>query len=243
MSHVAILREKGMSLDKIEEYKAAFNLFDPEGAGVITTESLRKILNDSFGQSFGDEDLQYMLRQFLPGDGRSEVDFPTFALSLHSKMGDPRYNEAFGDAFDLFDTQKGGELSKEDLVYGMAKLNEKLTDAEAEEMLKVAKKKDDFVRVMSSSMAADLGSGGGGGGGGNTAAVSGAGAPAPSSTGGGPPRAGGSFTPPYPKHSHSSSPLIKPTHLLLSLRLFVQDHHQHPVVVAHPGQAVRSSPT
>lgn len=193
-----------MSLDKIEEYRAAFSLFDPDNRGTITTDNLRKVLNESFGQSFGDEDLQYMLRQFLPGEGASEVDFPTFALSLHSKMGDPRYNEAFGDAFDLFDTQKGGELSKEDLVYGMAKLGERLTDAEADEMLKVAKKKDDFVRVMSTSMAADLGggggggggSGGGGGGGGVAAAPSASSAPAPAAPGGGgggPPRPGEFF--------------------------------------------------
>jgi Ca2+-binding EF-hand superfamily protein len=30
-------------------------------------------------------------------------------------LQDPRYNEAFGDAFDLFDTHKTGELTKEDL--------------------------------------------------------------------------------------------------------------------------------
>ena len=44
-----------------------------------------------------------MLAQF--GEG-GEVDFFAFASTLHEKMADPRYNEAFGDAFDLFVTDK-----------------------------------------------------------------------------------------------------------------------------------------
>jgi hypothetical protein len=83
--------------------------------------------------------------------------------TLHAKMGDPRYNGAFGDAFDLFDVSKLGELSRDDLQSGMLKLGEQLTDAEAEQMLKVAKKKDDFVRAMSNAVAATSAAGPAGG--------------------------------------------------------------------------------
>ena len=101
--HLAFLKSKGLTFDKVEEYKAAFTLFDPTGTGAVTVESLGEVLNGKFGQSYAPEDLQYMLRQFLPADGSATtVDFPTFALSLHAKTQDPRYNEAFGAAFTLF---------------------------------------------------------------------------------------------------------------------------------------------
>ena len=80
------------------------------------------------------------------------VTFEAFALSLHQKMGDPRFGDAFGDAFDLFDVDKRGELSKGDLIDGMLKLGETLTDIEAEEMLKITKKKDDFVKSMTTAV-------------------------------------------------------------------------------------------
>ena len=95
-----------------------------------------------------------MLRQFSSrAADTGEVDFSAFATSMHEKMADARFNEAFGDAFDLFDSNKSGELSKVELMTGMSMLGETLTEAEADEMLKIAKKKDDFVRAMSHSLA------------------------------------------------------------------------------------------
>jgi Ca2+-binding EF-hand superfamily protein len=153
------LKEKGLSTQRIEELKAAFDLFDYDRSGRITAEKLGYILNEKFNQAFSNEDLSYMLRQFSDS---AEVDFVTFAWSLHQKMSDSRYNEAYGDAFDILDIGKTGELTKDDLQTGLGKLGETLTDAEAEEMLKVAKKKDDFVRAMTNASAGSGGSGGGG---------------------------------------------------------------------------------
>ena len=50
-------------------------------------------------------------QQFSGGDAGA-VDFFAFATTLHSRMADPRYNESFGDAFDLFTNASGaGELT------------------------------------------------------------------------------------------------------------------------------------
>lgn len=216
---IATLRGKGISGDRIDEFKAAFALFDFDSGGTITPEKLGLILNDKFGQNYSADDLKYMLRQF--GD-ENQVDFVQFATSMHEKMSDPRYNEAFGDAFDLFDTQKSGELTKSDLLDGMMKLGESITEPEAEEMLKTAKKKDDFVRTMTAAAA-----GGGGLGSGAPAAAPAAAGPAaagpagpaarpgPAAPGarpggagpaapGGPPRPGGASVLPL---SHAGSPL------------------------------------
>lgn len=159
-AQISTLKEKGISADKIAEYRAAFELFDDDQSGKITAEKIGRLLS-KFDQSFGQADLEYMLKQF---DEKMDVDFVKFALTLDGKMKDPKYNEAFGDAFDLFDITRSGELSRGDIIAGMTKLGESLTEAEAEEMLKIAKKKDDFVRTMSNAVMA-TGAGGGGGGG------------------------------------------------------------------------------
>lgn len=57
------LREKGLTADKIDEYKAAFDLFDTDRSGRLTADKLGAVLNDKFGQGFSYDDLSYMLRQ------------------------------------------------------------------------------------------------------------------------------------------------------------------------------------
>ena len=127
------LLNKGISKDKVDEFAAAFALFavPVDGGHRITLESLRAMLA-KFGQDYGEDDLKYMLRQFSSraGDGSAGVDFDAFATSMHEKMADTRFNEAFGDAFDLFDSNKSGELSKVELMTGMQMLGETLTEAE-----------------------------------------------------------------------------------------------------------------
>lgn len=191
------LKEKGIGQDKVEEYKAAFDMFDTDRSGRITVAKLGAVLNDRFGQNFSQDDLGYMLRQFgEPGSGAADngVDFVSFALSLHEKLNDARYNEAFGDAFDLFDVTKSGELTRDDLQNGLNKLGETLTDAEADEMLKVAKKKDDFVRAMSNAATGGIASSSGAAGGAAPAAAAagpaGPGAARPAGPGGPPGPAG-----------------------------------------------------
>lgn len=189
---VAKLKEKGITPDRIDEYKAAFDLFDVDRTGIITVATLGKLLNEKFDQSFGADDLKYMLQQF--GDGDS-IDFVAFATSLHEKMADPRYNEAFGDAFDLF---SGGmpELTSDALRSNMLKLGETLTPAEADEMIKVAKKKDDFVRTMTNAVSATAApapaaAGGGGAAAGAAAPAAAAAAPAGAAASPAGPAAGG----------------------------------------------------
>lgn len=88
-----------------------------------------------------------------------------------------------------------------DLIDGMFKLGETLTDGEAEEMLKIAKKKDDFVRTMTASMtsaggAGPMGAGAPAGGGGAGAPAGGTPAAGGSSAGAAAPKPSGGLPPP-----------------------------------------------
>lgn len=68
------------------------------------------------GQTYSQTDYEYMLRQFSGRDTDDPVDFETFATNLHAKMGDARYNEAFGDAFDLLVKESPDEVLTADLL-------------------------------------------------------------------------------------------------------------------------------
>jgi Ca2+-binding EF-hand superfamily protein len=196
-----LLLSRGISRDKIDEYAAAFALFSEPSGGShkITLDSLRAMLA-KFGQDFAEEDLRYMIRQFNTKADAVSVSFEDFAMNMHEKMADARFNEAFGDAFDLFDGNKSGEISKVELMTGMQMLGETLTEAEADQMIKVAKKKDDFVRAMTQSMAGvSVGGGGGGGAVAAPAPAAGAAAPSPAAAGGaGPARPAGPGAPAGP---------------------------------------------
>jgi Ca2+-binding EF-hand superfamily protein len=100
-----------------------------------------------------------MISEFA-GDGKTMIDFQTFATKMNGKKD--MWGSAFGDAFDLIDSDKTGKISKEKLKAVMLTLGEKLTDEEAEEMVKVGGgSKQAFITALSG----DLGGGGGGGGG------------------------------------------------------------------------------
>jgi hypothetical protein len=45
----ARLAERGINRDKLEEYAAAFRLFDADNTGLITVDNLRYILEEQFG--------------------------------------------------------------------------------------------------------------------------------------------------------------------------------------------------
>jgi len=198
-----LLLSRGISRDKIDEYGAAFALFSEPSGGShkITLDSLRAMLA-KFGQDFAEDDLRYMIRQFNTKADAVSVSFEDFAMNMHEKMADARFNEAFGDAFDLFDGNKSGEISKIELMTGMQMLGETLTEAEADQMIKVAKKKDDFVRAMTQSMAGVSVGGGGGGGGAAAPAPAAAAASTPSAPaaagGAGPARPAGPGAPAGP---------------------------------------------
>ena len=101
-----------------------------------------------------------MISEFA-GDGKTMIDFQTFATKMNGKKD--MWGSAFGDAFDLIDSDKTGKISKEKLKAVMLTLGEKLTDEEAEEMVKVGGgSKQAFITALSG----DLGGGGGGRGGG-----------------------------------------------------------------------------
>eukprot|EP01029_Cantina_marsupialis_P003583 TRINITY_DN1348_c0_g1_i2.p2 TRINITY_DN1348_c0_g1~~TRINITY_DN1348_c0_g1_i2.p2 ORF type:complete len:265 (-),score=82.57 TRINITY_DN1348_c0_g1_i2:1374-2168(-) len=146
-----ILKKKGYSEERIAELAASFQLFDFDGTGSINTENLESVLN-RFDRAFSQEDLQFMLRS-SSHDGKCPVSLESFAQTLNDQMQDPmQVQEAMGATFDLFDINKKGSFDKQSLIATLELIGEKITDDEAEEMLKVVKDRDSFIQTMSQSI-------------------------------------------------------------------------------------------
>ena len=152
---MASITVPGLKPAEVEDMKAAFTCFDKNLRGGLNKTTLATFYKQ-FGKELSDEDLTAMISEFT-GDNKTMIDFPTFAIKMNEKKS--MWGSAFGDAFDLIDADKTGKITKERLQQVMMLLGEKLTDEEAEEMIKVGGgSKQKFITALSG----DLGSGVGG---------------------------------------------------------------------------------
>ncbi|XP_063283000.1 calmodulin-alpha-like [Pelobates fuscus] len=122
--------------EQIEEFKKAFSLYDKDGDGAITTKELGTVMR-SLGQNPSEAELQDMLRE-IDHDGSGTIDFPEFLTLMARKMKDTDTEEEIREAFRLFDMDGNGYISGAELRHVMTTLAEKLTDEEADEMVREA---------------------------------------------------------------------------------------------------------
>ncbi|GBG86742.1 hypothetical protein CBR_g41807 [Chara braunii] len=143
-----------MTEDQISEVKEAFNAFDKDGDGRITTKELGRVLRQ-IGYSPTDHELQDMIND-LDADANGTVEFGEFLNLMSKKMKDLESEEdELKEAFMVFDKDQNGFISSQELMYVMMNLGEKLSKEEAEEMIKEAGSQSDgqinyeeFVKVL-----------------------------------------------------------------------------------------------
>ncbi|XP_062620975.1 calmodulin-A-like [Saccostrea cucullata] len=125
------------SSEQVEEYREAFNLFDKDGDGSITTSELGVVMR-SLGQEPTVKELENMIRE-IDEDGNGAIDFDEFLHMMAKKQAecsDPE--EELREAFQVFDKDGNGYISKEELHLVMNNLGEKLTDEEITDMIREA---------------------------------------------------------------------------------------------------------
>ncbi len=128
-----------------------FDIFDADGNGVVSGDNLKGFYA-KFGITFSDDDVRYLLQTFT-GAGDGEISFDAFSRTLEAKTHIAR--DAFGDAFEMFNTSKSGKLSRDELVKAMSLLGEVVTEEEADEMLQVAATKAAFVNTLHGQVAGE----------------------------------------------------------------------------------------
>lgn len=121
----------------------AFQLFDKDGDGSITTTELGTVMR-SLGQSPTEEDLRQMINE-VDADGSGTIDFAEFLTLMARKIKTKDSEAEIVEAFKVFDKDGSGKISADELRQVMHNLGEKLSDKEVEEMIKEADTNGDGV--------------------------------------------------------------------------------------------------
>lgn len=120
--------------EQIEDFKRAFLLFDKDGNGRITADELIDVMV-SLGQKPSESEAEAMIQQ-ADQDGDGSIDFMEFLEVMASKMGEKSFEDDLREAFQLFDRDSNGYISKRELTFVMTSLGEQITDTAVENMIK-----------------------------------------------------------------------------------------------------------
>lgn len=152
----------GFSQQEIRDFQGTFDLFDTSGTGVLEIGPFRKVL-----ESLRAEDqqsyphLESILGQLSGVDDRATLDFSNYLelmanTSLQRRLSAGGPENEFQHVFDLFDADRKGYISVEDLEQVAIELGERdMTREELQEMIDRAKSKtnggvtiEEFSRIM-----------------------------------------------------------------------------------------------
>ncbi len=122
--------------DQIREFGEAFSLFDKEGTGTITTDDLGSVVR-SLGLDPSEADLKHMLKDVDAG-GNGTIEFPEFLSLLTIKAKDKIEQAEILEAFRVFDRNKDGFITANEIYHIMGNLGEKLSREEVAEMMREA---------------------------------------------------------------------------------------------------------
>jgi calmodulin len=122
-----------LTQEQIKMYKEAFNVFDKNGTGTISTKELGVIMR-TLKQNPTEEELAELIAE-VDQDGNGEIDFNEFLLMMAKRTKDSDMLDKALEAFRVFDRQNKGFLSVNELRNILQNVGEKLSPAEVEELL------------------------------------------------------------------------------------------------------------
>jgi len=119
-------------LDELQnaEFKEAFDEFDRDGSGTISTKELLQVMR-SIGQNpTEDEILELVMESDLNGDGT--IDFQEFLEMMKRKSSETDQTEELRQAFRMFDRNKDGYVDAKELKKVTTTLGQTLTNEEVD---------------------------------------------------------------------------------------------------------------
>ena len=135
---------RGLTEAEIEEVREAFNLFDVDGSGRIDPKELKEAMI-SLGYTNNNAVISDMIAD-LDKDGTGDLDFEEFLNIFTLQIGAGSGEESREDVakiFHLFDVEKTGYISLNQLKRVARELGETMSDAELLEMIERASSRDD----------------------------------------------------------------------------------------------------
>lgn len=125
-----------LTAEQLDEYRAAFDLFDEDGNNAISKEELENVMK-KLGLNPTDDELRDMIREH-DTDESGQIEFEEFCELLAQRMEGEDKEENLRAAFRTFDQDGSGKISPQELRQVMINLGEKLTDQEIQEMIQEA---------------------------------------------------------------------------------------------------------
>ncbi|KAL2827217.1 hypothetical protein BDW59DRAFT_58662 [Aspergillus cavernicola] len=145
---------ESLSAEQIAQFKEVFAVFDKDGTGDITASELGEVMR-SLGQNPTDTELQDIIDE-LDVDRTGTIDFDEFLIMMSRKVKDSDPDAELREAFAVFDQDNSGTISVDELRRVLQSIGEGATDADVDEMLKMADTNGDgsidyeeFVKLMS----------------------------------------------------------------------------------------------
>ena len=139
--------------EKYQELKEAFNVFDKDNDGFITTKELGTVMR-SLGHNPQEAELREMIKLYDKDDSGT-IDLTEFMDMMNNKMKEQEEEEELFETFKVFDKDNDGLLSADEIRYVINAVDETLDDYLLEELIEQADLDKDgkinyheFVRLM-----------------------------------------------------------------------------------------------
>ena len=112
--------------DKNFEFKEAFNFFDKDCDGFITTKELEIVMR-SLGHNPTKEEIDELIKLY-DKDESGTIDLDEFIDLMNNKLKEQQEEQELLESFQLFDRDGDGLISVEDLKYVFKAIGEKLEE-------------------------------------------------------------------------------------------------------------------
>jgi len=139
--------------DQIAEFKEAYEIFDKDGDGSISTKELGTVMR-SLGQILTEDTLNQMIEE-VDIDKSGTIDFREFLGLMEKKLRENDTEDELLEAFRVFDRDGKGYISVKEYKYILASSGENLMEEEIDNLVSQIDSNndgyidyEDFVRVM-----------------------------------------------------------------------------------------------
>ncbi|XP_033736481.1 calmodulin-A-like [Pecten maximus] len=121
---------------QLAEFREAFNMFDINKTGSVTTKELGDVLR-SMGQEPSETELTHMVDE-VDEDGSGSIEFEEFVEMMMNKIHETELDVELREAFTIFDKNGDGFIGPRELKEVMAMMGERLTEIEIDAMIREA---------------------------------------------------------------------------------------------------------